>query len=358
MAHTRTRRIYDEALQYEKIYTAWNTVYHTCKNQQGKFEFALFAHARVMKIMDELKTRAYLPNRYRCFMIFEPKPRLVMSQSIRDKVVNHFVAKEYLIPLLEKTLIDANVATREGRGSAYANKMLRRYFSQMMAERPKAKIYALKVDVSKYFYSIDHKILFEKLERKIKDRDVIEILRRIVDETDKSYVNNAIDRFNKWYGTDIPHYEQGKGLSIGAMTSQFLAIFYLNSVDHYIKEVLKCKYFIRYMDDFLILSHDKEWLREVKEEIANKLAELKLTVNPKSAIYNCDGGGFAFLGYRYYVDRCGRIRIVCLAKTVRRIRRRLGFLALHNPGKRVRSYESYRGFFLYGCPVRKIEAWV
>ncbi|MBR3056236.1 RNA-directed DNA polymerase [Candidatus Saccharibacteria bacterium] len=250
MGHRKTRRIYDKALTYEKVYSAWNTVSHTCKNKQGLFEFMLFAHVRVDKILEELKQRKYYPHKYRCFMIFEPKPRLVMSQSIRDKVVNHFVAREYLLPLLERTLIDTNVATRTGMGSSYATKMLRRYLSQMMAKRPGAKIYAMKVDVSKYFYTIDHEILFEKLERRIKDGDVLEILRRIVGETNKPYINRVIDGFNAYYHTDIPHYEQGKGLSIGAMTSQFLAIYYLNDLDHYIKEVLGCRWFIRYMDDF------------------------------------------------------------------------------------------------------------
>ena len=356
MAHIKTRRIYDEALQYEKIYSAWNTVYHTCKNQQGKFEFALFAHARVSRILDELRNRTYQPYKYRCFMIFEPKPRLVMSQSIRDKVVNHFVAREYLIPLLDRSLIDTNVATRTEMGSSYASKMLRRYFSQIMAEEPGKKIYALKIDVSKYFYSINHDKLFEMLERKIKDKDVISLLKKIVDETDKPYINMVIDNFNHKYGTDIPHYEVGKGLSIGAMTSQFLAIFYLNGVDHYIKESLKCRYFIRYMDDFLILGCDKKCLWRIKAEVEIQLEKLDLRVNPKSTIYSCmDGSGFTFLGYRYYVDKKNRLRIVCMAGTVRRIRKRLRLLAVHDPDKRLRSYESYRGYFLYTVPVKAME---
>ena len=242
-------------------------------------------------MLEDLRARKYYPNKYRCFMIFEPKARLVMSQSIRDKVVNHFVTREYLLPLLEPMLIDTNVATRCERGSAYAHRMLRRYFSQLIAEQPDAKIYALKIDISKYFYSIDHKILFKKLKKCVKDGDVLEILHRIIDETNKPYINQAIDGFNRCYGTDIPHYENGKGLSIGAMTSQFLAVFYLNDIDRCIKERLHCKYYIRYMDDFLILSHDKDELYRVWEVIEEKLGELKLTVNPKSAIYNCSSRG-------------------------------------------------------------------
>lgn len=364
MAHRKTRRIYDKALTYEKLYAAWNTVSHTCKNKRGLYEFSMFQQARISKLLEDLKARDYYPNKYRCFMIFEPKPRLVMSQSIRDKVVNHFVAQEYLLPLLDVALIDTNVATRYGKGSSYVAKMLRRYFAQMMAAKPGEKIYALKIDISKYFYSIDHEILFEKLRRRIKDGDVLEILHRIIDETNQPYINKVIDGFNYYYKTTIPHYKNGKGLSIGAMTSQFLAIYYLDDLDHYIKEELHCRYYIRYMDDFLFLSHDKDELKRVRMVVEQKLAELKLTVNPKSAIYNCMArGGFSFLGYRYYVAKShnnigGTLRVVCLSKTVKRVKRRLLVLWQHDVVKYDRSYESYRGYFMNTLPIRKMEQYV
>lgn len=363
MSHRKTRRVYDKALDYEKLYSAWNTVAHTCKNKQGLYEFAMYAQARISQLLEDLRARRYYPNKYRCFMIFEPKPRLVMSQSIRDKVVNHFVAREYLLPLLERTLVDANVATRKGMGSSYASRMLKRYFSEILAEHPGATVYALKIDVSKYFYSIDHEILFEKLRKKIKDKDVLEILRRIVNETNKPYINKVIDGFNAYYGTDIPHYEKGKGLSIGAMTSQFLAIFYLSDLDHLVKEKLGQKYFIRYMDDFLILGTNKEELKEVCAMVECELKKMKLKVNPKTAIYNCSAGaGFPFLGYRYFIaersDGRRFLRIVCLAQTVRRVRHRLKTLYGHNPEKYSRSYESYRGYFLYALPRKGMEKMV
>ena len=358
MPHRKTRRIYDAALEYEKLYAAWKTVSHTCKNRRGLFEFSLFAQARMMRILDDLKNRQYYPNKYRCFMIFEPKPRLVMSQSIRDKVVNHFVAREYLMPVLERTLIDTNVATRVKMGSSYAMKMMKRYISQMMVARPGANIYVMKIDIAKYFYTIDHEILFKMLKQKIKDKDVIEILRRIIDETNKPYINKIVDGFNEYYGTEIPHYEQGKGLSIGAMTSQFLAIFYLNDLDWYIKRELKCKYYIRYMDDFLIMGYDKGELYRVKDEVEKKLEEYKLKVNPKSALYNlCSATGVPFLGYRYRIYN-GKLRITCLSQTVQRVRRRLKVLEEHNPEKYVRSRASYKGYFMHAVPEMDESRWV
>ena len=357
--HRKTRRVYDTALTFENIHEAWHTVAHTCKNKRGVFEFAVFGHVRIEKILQELKERRYFPNKFRCFMIFEPKARLVMSQSIRDKIVNHFVTKQYLIPLLERCLIDTNVATRKKKGSVYATKTIRRYFSELLAEDDSRPIYALKIDVAKYFYTIDHEILFQMLRKKIRDGDVIEILRRIVNETNKSYINKVIDGFNEFYRTEIPHYKKGKGLSIGAMTSQFLAIFYLNEVDHYIKEELKCKYYIRYMDDFLILSRDKQELKRAFLRISEELQKIKLKVNSKSAIYNCSSeAGFPFLGYRYCVAKRGNIvggereflRVICLSETVRRIRRRLFNLTKFNKEKYERSRVAYKGYFLWALP--------
>jgi len=278
-------------------------------------------------------------------MIFEPKPRLVMSQSVKDKIVNHFIANQYLLPLLEFRLIDANTATRKYKGSSYAMKLLKRYFVELRAKNPHSKIYALKVDVSKYFYRIDHRILLQKLRRKIKDKDIMNILKIIINETNKPYINECVNLYNQKYGTDIPLYEEGRGLSIGAMTSQFLAIFYLNDLDHYIKEALRCNYYIRYMDDFLILDTDKARLKVVFAEIERELNEINLSVNPKSRIYNCSSG-FIFLGYRYFLDQKQQLHIKCYAKTRIKIRRRLKYLEKHDQEKYRLSLASYQGYFI------------
>ena len=190
-------------------------------------------------------------------MIFEPKPRLVMSQSITDKIVNHFVANYYLIPYMESSLIDANVATRIEKGSGYAMKLIKKYYNKMLINEKGKEIYCLKIDISKYFYTIDHNILLNQVEKKIIDKDVLNLIKVIISETNKDYINKSIDYYNEKFNTNIPQYKNNKGLSIGAMTSQFLAIFYLNDLDHYIKEELKCKYYVRYMDDFLILDTNK-----------------------------------------------------------------------------------------------------
>ena len=273
-----------------------------------------------------------------------------MSQSIKDKTVNHFITNEFLIPLLEPTLLNTNVATRRKMGSGYAGKLILKYLHQMMAERPGVTIYAAKIDVSKFFYSIDHEILHGMVRRRIKDPDVLECLKRIMEETNKTYINKMIKIYNNNFGTEIPLYEKGKGLSIGAVTSQFLAVFYLNDLDHKIKDVFCCERVIRYMDDIVIFDWDKDRLRWLIGAIEKELKILKLNMNPKSTIYNCcTDSGVPFLGYRYYVHN-DKIYVKCLASTVKRVRKRLKNLKKHDIKKYNHSYEAYRGYFQNAWP--------
>lgn len=119
----------------------------------------------------------------------------------------------------------------------------------------------------------------------------------------------------------------------------------MNDLDHYIKEKLKVKYYLRYMDDLVILSSDKAKLKEYKEIIKGELEKLHLKMNPKTAIYNCsDGAGMPFLGYRFFVQN-GVLKVECLASTVRRIMHRLRVLEKYNHDKFMLSEAAYRGYW-------------
>ena len=313
----KSKNIYDKPITMENLYKMWNIIRVTCKNKKEVYYFSLNLNTNIYNIYLKLKNKTYVPSKYKTFMIFEPKARLVMSQSIPDKLVNHFVANFYLIPYLESSLIDTNVATRIGKGGGYAMDMLKKYFNKILIHYPNKEVYCLKVDISKYFYSIDHSILLKLLEDKIADKDVINLIKMIISQTNNKYINDAIRKYNEKYNTDIPYYVENTGLSIGAMSSQFLAIFYLNTLDHYIKEQLNCKYYIRYMDDILILDTDKEKLKYCYKCICKKIEELKLKVNKKSNIYR-SSKGFSFLGYTYKVIH-NKLHISCKKETYIRI---------------------------------------
>ncbi len=156
------------------------------------------------------------------------------------------------------------------------------------------------------------------LQKKIKDKIFLDVLFTIIDSTDYgvndniNFLKNQEIRRVKTLNINnkekkikeiesIPLYNKGKGLPIGSMTSQIMAIFYLNDVAHYIKEKLHCKYYIRYMDDGVILSNDKEYLKKCLNVIRELVKEYKLTLNKKTGIINVIKDGMEFLGFRYYI---------------------------------------------------------
>lgn len=340
--------IYYKYITYENVEKTWNIVRKTCKNKKAIFNYHLNKNTMNYNLYQILLNDLYKPFPFRLFLIYEPKPRLVMSQTVGDKIVNHFVAKFYLLPHLEKKLIDSNVATRKGKGSKYAEKLLQDYINKIRIKNKNQEIFVLKIDISKYFYNIPHDILLSKLEKDLKDDNVLNIIKKIIDETNKPYINITIDKLNSLQGTSIPNYNKDIGLSIGAMTSQFFAIYYLNDLDHYIKEKLKCKYYVRYMDDFVILDTNRNRLKDVFHLISIELDKLKLSVNPKSSITSLNTG-ITFLGYKYKIIN-GKFKILYRKKTIRKINNKLKYLYHHDLIGFYKTYASYYGY------LRKIKA--
>lgn len=164
----------DDVLTIENLKCAYKEVMKTCKNKKSKYIFNFNANVNIENIYRKLKNGAYEPLPYIVFPIYEPKPRLVMSQSISDKIVNHFIAKFILIPNLEKKLSDNNIATRINKGSSYGNKLMFNYINTL---RQKGNVYCLKLDISKYFYNINHEILINKLIKDNIDYKTINIIK-------------------------------------------------------------------------------------------------------------------------------------------------------------------------------------
>lgn len=311
----RVNNIYDSILDIkviQKIYSSRVRVNTKNKLKLEKFENNYVSN--MIYIKQILEERNYKPGRYNIFLIKEPKLRIIMSQNIIDKLINHVVSQYFLINIFESTLIEENVATRKNKGTKYGIFLLKKYLNEVKDKN----FYVLKFDISKYFFNLDHDIIKELLVHKIKDKEALKILYDIVDSTDSCYVNERINllkekeiqRINNSNSKDkerlikeikeLPNYEVGKGLPIGNMSSQFLAILYLNELDHFIKSKLKIKYYIRYMDDGVIIHQNKEYLQYCLEEINKILERYKLKLNKKTKIYSCKEG-FEFLGFRYII---------------------------------------------------------
>lgn len=353
--------LYKNILNYDNAIDMFYNIKKNFRNKEKIYNYSLNLNTNILNILMLLNNHKYKFGKYRIFFINDPKYRIIMSENINDKIVNHLVAKYILLEALEPKLIDTNVATRKGKGTKYAFQTFIKYIN--ILKTTKKEIYILKIDIKKYFYNIDHEILLKKIERYIKDKESLNIIKKIIDTTNYEYINETIDKLKREKIQSIkslhisehekkvkiknieliPNYKKGKGLPIGNMTSQILAIFYLNGVDHYIKEDLKFKYYIRYMDDLLILDTDKNNLILAFEKIEKEINKLKLEINSKSNLYKLSNG-IGFLGYTFKM-KGNKLIIRYNNQTIRRINKNLKNLYKFDREKYFRSYGSYQGYF-------------
>ena len=302
----RYRNLYGVSI--DDINEVYKEVRKNVRNKNKIYKFENYYSLNISKIKEVFDSGNYIPGKYNIFLIREPKYRIIMSQNIFDKVINHIVARKFLY-FLDSVLIDSNVATRKNKGTSLGVKFIRKYLNELDGE-----IYALKFDLSKYFYNIDHEILTNLLKKKIKDKRVIDILIKIINSTNDEYVNECIIKLKekeilKIKGSNLNDKEKLKRINEieripiykkGNVVSQILAIFYLNDLDHFIKEKLHIKYYIRYQDDGILLEYDKEYLKYCLDEINKFVLDYGLCLNDKTKIINVSKEGLGFLGFRFY----------------------------------------------------------
>lgn len=236
----RKNNLYKEIYKIENIINATNEVFKNTKNKRKVNKFKDYKCIYVSRIYNTLKNKQYKVGPYNIFTIYEPKQRRIVSQEIFDKIINHLVARYILMPALVPCLVDSNVASRKGLGTSAGHKLFYK-FNQTCKVKYK-NFYILKCDISKFFYSIDKEILKEKICKRVKDKDALKIIFDIIDSEEH-------------------------GIGIGNMTSQIFAIYYLNDLDHYIKETLKTTYYVRFQDDFILFHESKNYLKICHKKI-------------------------------------------------------------------------------------------
>ena len=328
----RINNLYDSILDIAKLETMYHKIKISTRNKEKIEKFENNHVSNIINIKNVLEKRSYKPGKYNIFLIREPKLRLIMSQNMLDKIINHTVSKYFLVDIFENTLINENIATRKNKGTHYGIKLLKKYLNEIKDK----EFYILKFDIRKYFFNLDHEIIKKLIRKKIKDKEVLKIIDDIIDSTNLEYVNKEIKKLkqkeiNKILNSNkeqlieeiksLPYYKKGKGLPIGNMSSQIIAILYLNELDHYIKEKLKIKYYIRYMDDGILIHESKKYLQYCLKEIEKILDKYKLKLNKKTKIVNIKNG-FEFLGFRYYIKN-NKVLMKVKNQTKKRFKRKM-----------------------------------
>lgn len=278
---------------FDQIHSFGNLLLAARKAQKGKrsypnvaaFNFNL--EKELIQLQEELREQTYQPGKYRAFYIEEPKRRMISAAPYRDRVVHHALCN-IIAPLFERSFIKDSYANQKNKGT---HKAVDRY-----QEFARKNAYFLKCDIRKYFPSIDHEILKAIIARKISCLKTNWLIAQIIDNS-----NLQEAHFAYFKGDDLftPH-ERKKGLPIGNLSSQYFANIYLNAFDHFVKEQLRAKHYLRYVDDFVLFSNSKQELYEWKEAIISYLAQLRLLLHPNKSQVHSVKAGINFLGYRVY----------------------------------------------------------
>jgi retron-type reverse transcriptase len=269
------------------------------------FEFDL--ERELGSLREALLSQQYRPGPYRSFEIFEPKRRLISAAPYRDRVVHHAVCAQ-IEPLFERAFIHDSYACRREKGThAAVNR------AQQFARRWP---YVLKADVARFFPSIDHDVLLSLLRRRLKDRRLLELLERIVRHP---FPGQQRPRYLP--GDDLfSLVGRGCGLPLGNQTSQLFGNLVLDPLDHFVKEQLHCRGYVRYADDFLLFGNEPAQLRDWRGQVADFLQGHRLRLHESKSVVFPVTQGIPFLGLRVFPDR-RRLGRAGLRRWRRRLRR-------------------------------------
>ncbi len=235
-----------------------------------------------------MQNERYTFGAYREFEICDKGiKRKISAAPFRDRVVHHAMMN-LLEPVFEKSFIKDTYANRKGKGVFAAVKRAM-YFSQKYP-------YALKIDIRKYFPSIDHEILKSMIAKKIECQKTLALLCKVIDSS------NPQEKVEHYFAGDdlFTMGERRIGLPLGNLTSQYLANIYLGRVDHYAKEILRLKGYIRYVDDIVIFGESIEFLRSILGRLDDFLSKLRLKVHPLKIRFFETANGFEFLGHKVF----------------------------------------------------------
>lgn len=281
------KNLWAEIACFQNLLAAAHKARRGKRFQPNVARFNVELEPNLFAIRAELEAGIYRPGAYKSFHIRDPKPRMISAAPYRDRVVHHALCT-VIAPILEKAMIADSYANRKGKGTHPAVERYRQYCRRYP--------YVLKCDIKKFFPSIDHEILKNELRRKIGCARTMRLCEIIIDNSNPQEPHIA------WFSGDdlFSPLARRRGLPIGNLTSQLWGNFYLNGLDHFVKEQLRCKAYVRYVDDFVIFGHSKAELQEVKGQIERFLQAYRLLLHPgKSRVYRT-GEGVTFLGYRIF----------------------------------------------------------
>lgn len=275
------QKTFEEICTFETLYRAYLSARKGKRKKVSAAQYEANALMLTERLAYILNTNTYVPSKFEVFYVYEPKRRLVQALAFVDKVVQHAIVDNALYEAITRSFIPANCASQIGKGMHYGLDLLKGFMTDYWRKNHTTDGWVLKCDVRHFFASIDHEILKAKLRKKVVDDRIFRLM--------CIYIDASAD-----------------GLPLGYQTSQLLALLFLDEFDHFVKERLRIKYYVRYMDDFLLIHPDKEYLRYCQKQIETFLGGLRLELNEKTNIFPLRHG-VDFLGFHTYITESGQI---------------------------------------------------
>lgn len=278
---------YQKMVDIHKIEAVYKDIRSKTKHKTKLMNFKMYYLTNIMQIYEILDRRQYQHGSYNIFLVKENKYRLIMSEGISDKIINHLLSKEILLPLIEPRLIPMNVATRKNKGIKLELCYTKKYLNEI--RRKHSNFYILKGDIRKYFYNIDHAILLKKLSRFIPDSDVLKMIQSILEATNTFKTNETIHK---------------------------------------------------------VIENEKKYLQDCIEKIRLKLQkDCDLELHPKKTKIFSFHQGLTFLGYRFIVKN-NRLVVLMSPKTKKRITKNIKRVYKKKPQNKENVLASYKGYLL------------
>lgn len=312
---------FEDVICKENLLLAWQEFLIGKKSKPDVQQFGFNLADNILSLHEDLANKSYVHGGYQSFYINDPKRRYIHKASVRDRLLHHAVYR-ILYPFFDRTYISDSYSCRNDKGTHKAINRFRK-MAQIVSKNHTKTCWVLKCDIKKFFASIDHEVLLGILKEYILDKNIIWLLKNIIESFTLSGSRSPIVR---------------KGLPLGNLTSQLFSNIYMNRFDQYIKHKLKVKYYIRYSDDFVILSCNKKWLENLVPQIQSFLQkELKLSLHENKVFIKTYSSGVDFLGWNNF---CAH-RIL-RRKTKKRIFRRIAI------SPKEETLQSYLGLLKHG----------
>ncbi len=279
---------YDDIISVENLLTSWQEFLKGKRKRKDVVLFSMNLMDNIYSLHDDLKNKKYQHGAYVAFKINDPKPRDIHKATVRDRLLHHAIYR-ILYPYFDQKFIYDSYSCRLGKGT---HKAIYRFesFVRKVGKNNTRSCLVLKCDIRKFFVNIDHDILKGILKKHMKDENILWLLNEVIDSFHTKHIY-AI--------ADICKIKE-VGLPLGNLTSQLLVNIYMNEFDQFVKHKLKVKYYIRYADDFVILSQGKKYLEDILEQMKKFLEKnLKLMMHPDKVFIKTIFSGLAMVHLRH-----------------------------------------------------------